>query len=228
MLETSLLSPLTHSLGSPTQGLVPPTVVDHSPHWCNQNSLPLASLDVHPLADPLTNWQSVLVITAPPRDITVLPPQTLCFRDSFLFAHQIYHLFFSSTWCLVRQKNGFGLCLEFVRKSELWEVSPWSALLSCLLSSFKVVWTIWGSCHLVTDFVFWCSSAEQYWGVVVKQRNSSPGQWIRKLEKALGANSKSRTSEIGSPALTLLSQRLQGDMVGYSCLRFASYLLWPV
>lgn len=124
------------------------------PHWCNQNSLPLASLDVHSLADPLTNWQSVLVITAPPRDITVLPPQTLSFRNSFPFAHQIYHLFFSSTWCLVRQKNEFGLCLEFMRKSELWEVSPWSALPSCLLSSFKVVWTIWGSCHLVTDFVF--------------------------------------------------------------------------
>lgn len=215
MLETSSLSPLTHSPGSPDSGTGPTHRGRPSPpHWCNQNSLPLASLDVHPLTDPSSYELTISTshFTAPPLDITVLPSLTLCFRDGFLFAHQIHHLFLSSSWCLVRQKNGFGLCLEFVRKSEPWEVSPWSALPSCLLSCFKVFWTIWGSCHLVTDFVFWCSSVEQYWGVVVKQRNS----WRRHWEPTQSQGRQRQT------------QRLQGDRVRSPCLRFASYLLWPV
>lgn len=53
MLETSSFSPLTRSLGSPTQGLVPPTVAGHFLlNGCNQDNLPLACLEAHLLSDP--------------------------------------------------------------------------------------------------------------------------------------------------------------------------------
>lgn len=107
----------------------PPSTSD----WCNQNSFPLASLDVHPLADPLTNWQSVQVITAPPRDISVLPSQTLCFRDSFLFAHQIYHLSFSSTWCLERQKKWIWTLFRI--REKIWALGSLSLISFAFLSS---------------------------------------------------------------------------------------------
>lgn len=92
-------------------------------------------------------------------------------------SHCWHHLFCTSNWWSTKANLEFVLnswkvyaLTGFFLTLETWALPSFFAF--GRLSDFVFFWTFEAGCHLVSGFVFHCSSVEQYWDNFAKQRNT--------------------------------------------------------